>query len=56
MSLEEYIDKYYSSQQEFADFVGVSRQQVNKWINVMDTVVVDNKLYSQLRDLPDRAG
>jgi len=55
MSLEDYITKYYSSQQEFADFMGVSRQQVWKWINTMTVVVENNKLISKnvLRELPD---
>lgn len=53
MLLLEYINKYYGgSQAAFARALGVKPQQVTQWID-KGFIVVDHKLYSHRRDLPE---
>ncbi len=53
MSLHDYINKYYNgNQRRFAEAVGVKPPQVTQWL-AKDMVVVDGKLYSYRRDLPE---
>jgi len=58
MDLKSYIAENFTSQQEFADWLGVTKQQVSKWLHTMNVIVEDNKLKSKrtLRSLPDRSG
>jgi hypothetical protein len=53
MRLGEYIERHHSgSQADFARACGVKPQQVTKWI-AMGCIVVDGKLYSPRRDIPE---
>lgn len=53
--LEEYIKANFDSKSDFADYAGVHKQQITKWINKGFIVVVDEdnvaELYSFRRDL-----
>ena len=48
--LNEYIKKFFKGdRKEFANYLGVNRQQVDKWIR-NDFIVYEQALYSKRRD------
>jgi hypothetical protein len=51
MKLIDYINQNFKSKAEFSRLMGVTPQQVTKWINE-DWIFVDNKLYSFRRSVP----
>jgi ribosomal protein L7Ae-like RNA K-turn-binding protein len=54
MSLIDYINYFYAgNKSEFGRAVGVSRQQVSQWID-KGFIVVNHRLYSPRRDLPEK--
>lgn len=53
MKISDYIEKYYAgNKSEFARAVGVRRDVPRRWIDD-GWIVIDNKLYSPQRDIPD---
>lgn len=56
MPLLDYINANFAgNQSEFARYMGVSRQKVNKWISD-GWVVVGGMLYSPRRSIPEGGG